>query len=128
MKTHNLDQSDTSFTAILLNKHLTTGYIFETGASTHMTGCKHDFEKLTPFQEHNVEVANNTCNPTHGVGTARLKLRNRYNHLYTTVLNDVLYTPPFRNTRLFSWNVASKNVLVLEGHRQDLILKDMSGN
>ncbi|KAI1001629.1 hypothetical protein K3495_g6574 [Podosphaera aphanis] len=127
-KDRELYRPDTSFVANFQSKSKNTGWVFDTGASAHMTGCKSDFDKLTPFQGHNVEVANNSTTPIFGKGTVRLNLRNRKNQIRTTILNDVLYVPSFGNTRLFYWNIASKKGVTMEGKEGDIVLKDQSGN
>ncbi|WP_407582189.1 hypothetical protein, partial [Escherichia coli] len=57
---------DTSFKASHLQLSTSQNWILDTGASTHMTGCKHDFEKLQNIDGRTVTIANNTHVPVAG--------------------------------------------------------------
>lgn len=77
-------------------------WIFDTGASAHMTECRHDFENFENLNGRTVKIANNTQVPVTGKGTVRLKLLNRQGKIISTVLHDVLFLPSFEKTRPFS--------------------------
>ncbi|KAI0992830.1 hypothetical protein K3495_g15354, partial [Podosphaera aphanis] len=46
------EHCDTAFLAKFSSNSSCPNWIFDTGASAHMTGCSHDFETLTPLQNH----------------------------------------------------------------------------
>ncbi|KAI0997944.1 hypothetical protein K3495_g10247 [Podosphaera aphanis] len=96
------DLCDTAFMARPYTQSLCPSWIFDTGASAHMTGCSHDFETLTPLQNYSVKIADNSHVPVTGKGTVRLNLKNRKGEVFSTILQDVLLVPSFKQTRLFS--------------------------
>ncbi|KAI1005585.1 hypothetical protein K3495_g2633, partial [Podosphaera aphanis] len=51
------EHCDTAFLAKFSSNSSCPNWIFDTGASAHMTGCSHDFETLTPLQNHSVKIA-----------------------------------------------------------------------
>ncbi|KAI0993196.1 hypothetical protein K3495_g14988, partial [Podosphaera aphanis] len=118
---------DTAFVADSSTHSSYARWIFDTGASAHMTGCSHDFETLTPLQNHSVKIADNSHVPVTGKGTVRLNLKNRKGEVFSTILQDVLLVPSFKQTRLFSWDAVSRKGYTLFGEGKDIIVKDKTG-
>ncbi|KAI0993867.1 hypothetical protein K3495_g14317 [Podosphaera aphanis] len=115
---------DTAFVAKDLSS---SAWIFDTGASAHMTGCHADFCSFTPLSGQNVRIADNTLVPVTGKGTVKLYFRNRQNETLCTSLQDVLLVPSFGQTRLFSWKAVSDKGFEMFGEGNDIILKNKSG-
>ena len=114
-------------TAFVVDNFSSSYWIFDTGASAHMTGCHSDFHTFTPLSGQNVKIADNTLVPVTGKRTVKLNFRNRKQETFSTLLQDVLLVPTFGKTRLFSWNAVSKKGFKMFGEGEDIILKNKSG-
>lgn len=77
-------------------------WLFDTGASRHMTGCIDDFATLSPGRG-TITIAGGIKLPIHGVGTVRLRCRLPDGSTAISELTNTLYSSELRQTRLFSW-------------------------
>lgn len=118
---------DTAFAAEFQISSSHPKWISDTGASAHMTGCKHDFETMIPLKNHSVKIADNSHVPVTGKGIVRLNLKNQQGEVISTILNDVLLVPSFGKTRLFSWDAVSRKGYTLIGEGKDIKLRDKNG-
>lgn len=123
-------ESEFSDHALISNSSTVTStkWIFDTGASTHMTGCESDFESLTQVQGQSVKIANNTYVPITGKGTVRLNLLTSTGEVLNTVLHDVMLVPSFQTTRLYSWDKAREQGYKLRGEKDNIFLIDSFGH
>ena len=67
----------------------TEAFIFDSGASTHLSPCKADFQELIPIAPRGIRGVNGSVIYAHGIGKVRLHI-GRGNNL---VLDSVLYVP-----------------------------------
>ncbi|KAI1004075.1 hypothetical protein K3495_g4137 [Podosphaera aphanis] len=118
---------NTSFMAVKIPSPTSQDWIFDTGASAHMTRCRHDFKNFKYLNGRTVKIANNAQIPVTRTGTVRLKLLNRQGKIIWTVLYDVLFVPSFGKTRLFSWEAIRKKGFKLLGEGNDLCIIDKNG-
>ena len=77
-------------------------WLFDSGASKHMTGQIDDFVSLSP-RKGIITIAGGVRIPVEGQGTVRLKARLPNGSTRTIELTEVLFSTELRDTRLFSW-------------------------
>ncbi|KAF2676307.1 hypothetical protein K458DRAFT_262437, partial [Lentithecium fluviatile CBS 122367] len=97
-------------------------WLFDTGASRHMSGCVDDFVSLSPKTEGTITVAGGIKLPIQGVGTIRIRCRLPNDSTTIAELTNVLYSSELYNTRLFSWSYVREHGYKLHAAREDLYL------
>lgn len=81
---------------------ISPSWIFDLGASKHMSGCVDDFTTLQP-QTGTITVAGGNRLSVEGIGTVELLLRLPDGSTSKCELSNVLYSLQLKSTRLFSW-------------------------
>jgi hypothetical protein len=89
------------------NPSTTLRWIFDTGATSHCTSNKSQFETFKKATG-SVRMADHTQHAVHGIGTIKLTCRLPDGTLTPVVLNDDLYVPDLGPDSLFSWTYISK--------------------
>ncbi|KAF2690362.1 hypothetical protein K458DRAFT_439359 [Lentithecium fluviatile CBS 122367] len=97
-------------------------WLFDTGASRHMSGCADDFISLLPKTMGTITVAGGIKLPIQGTGTVRIRLRLPDDSTTIAELTNVLYSSELYNTRLFSWSYVRQHGYELRALRDDLYL------
>ena len=85
-------------------------WLFDTGASSHMSGFIEDFTNLSS-QPGNITIAGGMKLPVEGKGTVHLRCLLPDGSTKLAELTNVLYSRQLYNTRLFSW------IRVRHGHQ-----------
>lgn len=86
-------------------------WIFDSGASKHMSGQADDFVELTP-RTGTITIANGHAIAVEGVGTVELTLKLPDGATRVSRLSNVLFSRHLKQTRLFSWTTIRKNYVM----------------
>ena len=95
------DNSDHALASTVSNPSVTHTWIFDTGASSHMTRNKELFTQLSPIRR-NVKIGDSTRLQAQGKGTVILNCVLPDGSISSLRLNEVLYVPDL-DCSLFSW-------------------------
>jgi transposase InsO family protein len=110
-------------------------WLFDTGASRHMSGCSDDFTSLAPAKGF-IRVAGGIKLPIQGIGLVRLRCQLPDGSTTVGELTKTLYSSELYNTRLFSWtsvrqqyNLSGKgdNIYLLTKHSQPALWAKYQG-
>ena len=99
-----IDDTDEAYLVTLPTSQSNTPctWIFDTGASRHMSGYLEDFSTMAPKQGA-ITIAGGHKIPIEGIGSVTFLARLPDGATRRTELTNVLYSRELRNTRLFSW-------------------------
>ena len=93
-------------------------WLFDTGASRHMSGCVDDFVSISPGRG-TITIAGGIKLPIHGIGTVRLRCRLPDGSTKMAELTKVLYSSELCDTRLVSWSFI-RNKFTLTGSNDNI--------
>lgn len=96
-------------------------WLFDTGASRHMSGSIDDFVSLSPEQG-TIAIPGELKLPIHGKGTINLRCRLPDGSVKLAELTNALYSSELFNTRLFSWGYVRNRGFELYAKSDDLFL------
>jgi len=125
------EDSSTMATAFMVSANLTPStassvWIFDTGATSHMTPDTGVFSgSLRPHSGH-VKFANGERGAISGIGTVKLRCRLPGGRMGLAVLHDVLKVDSLK-TNLFSWKAVAKKGFRLSGNGSDIWVRDTEG-
>jgi hypothetical protein len=111
-------------------------WLFDTGASQHMSGCSDDFTSLAPAKGF-IRVAGGIKLLIQGIGLVRLRCQLPDGSTTVGELTKTLYSSELYNTRLFSWtsvrrqyNLSGKgdNIYFLTKHGQPALWAKYQGD
>jgi len=112
-------------------------WIFDTGASSHMTGCIDDFMEIKKAKG-NITVAGRTRLTLEGIGTVHLTARLPDGSTKNCILTNDLFSRQLNSTRLFSWTYVSRlgylmeakgnEIQVMNAHRETYLCARLRGN
>ncbi|KAF1944302.1 hypothetical protein EJ02DRAFT_341305 [Clathrospora elynae] len=98
-------------------------WLFDTGASQHMSSCSDDFTSLAPAKGF-IRVAGGIKLPIQGIGLVRLRCQLPDGSTTVGELTKNLYSSKLYNTRLFSWtSVRQQYNLLGKGNNIYLLTK-----
>lgn len=100
-------------------------WIFDSGASRHMSGHQSDFVDLRP-RTGTISIAGGAKLPVEGIGSIRLMLKLPDGGTQPAIFTDVLYSRHLLGTRLFSWSHVRHN-FQLNGQGNDIHIRSRGG-
>ena len=126
----------TAFTAILdtwkarkanLNRNSNNKtWIFDTGATRHMSSNEYLFSNLMPYSG-NVRIGDDSILPVKGKGNVTTGVLLPDNKTLEVTIHDVLYVPDLGPCNLLSWSQLQDRGIHLTSSNYDMYLHDKSG-
>ena len=101
-------------------------WVFDTGASRHMSGVPDDFVNISPCQGE-INIAGGLKIPIEGIGTVRLRSRLPNGSIQISEMTNVLHSRELRDTRLFSWPYVRKKGWSIQGKGDNIYLLRADG-
>ena len=114
----------TAFLANMTPSNCHYNWVFNTGATTHMTADKALFEELQPHSGH-VTFADGQKRPVQGIGSITLPVVLSNGTTSSITLKNVLYVPSLGPTNLLSWTKAEEAGLTLMVKPSQFIIKNV---
>ena len=102
-------------------------WLFDSGASRHMTGNIDDFKSLHK-QQGTITIARQQRLPIDGEGTVQLSCVLPDGSTRTTELTNVLYSKQLHSTRLFSWPYVRNKGHEIQAKGDNLFLVKPNGS
>ena len=100
---------------------ISSAWLFDSGASRHMSGQVDDFCELSP-RRGIITIAGGMEIPIDGIGRVRLQCKLPNGTTKLTEMTGVLYSKQLRSTRLFSWPYVRDKGFTIYGKGNDLYL------
>ncbi|KAL2395076.1 Retrovirus-related Pol polyprotein from transposon TNT 1-94 [Exophiala dermatitidis] len=101
-------------------------WIFDTGATRHMSGYAEDFMTLAP-QKGTITIAGGHKLPIEGMGTVCLRVLLPSGATKDTKLTNVIYSRFLKGTRLFSWPHICQMGYTMTGKGNDVFVNSEDG-
>lgn len=114
-----------AYAATIPDASISPAWIFDSGASKHMSGQHEDFINLQP-RSGTITVAGGAKLPVEGVGSVELTLMLPDHSTKKSILSDVIYSSHLGKTKLFSWTTVRNNYKIQGKGNDIMLMKDNS--